>query len=255
MVLRLREPARLINSDSTDEFTLRLLEAAAFDQPTARAVSDAPPRVAALMAQDRDLVVATHVRAVPPSSKLHSIRPETKRVTRAAAVGILLGTSLAAAVVGVNHSTMFVKATPPAASMRLPVAASSTRHSRPAALRAAPVPTTEEVTTPAPSIQPRETKPIKAATHDLGQELALLDAAKADLSSGNPQGALRELDDAARLPRRVLAPEATVLRVKALVALNQTAQARYLVQTFVAQHPSSPVNAILRDLVAPFEKQ
>jgi hypothetical protein len=88
----------------------------------------------------------------------------------------------------------------------------------------------------------------------LGQELELLDSARTALSAGNPQGALDTLNDAARLPHRVLIPEATVLRVRALVALNKTAEARRLVGSFVAKAPNSPVNLVLRDLVAPFEK-
>jgi hypothetical protein len=254
MVLSRREPARLINSDSTDKFTLGLLESAELDAPAANAASNAVPRVTALMARDKNLVDATHIREVHPNNKVHSIRPETKRITRAAAVGILLGSSLAAAVVGARHSTVFVTSTPTPTSVKQPANSSSPRQARPALVREVPKPTPAVPSAPISS-QPREAKVVRPSTHDLGQELALLDAAKAALSAGSPEGALRSLDDAAALPRRVLTPEATVLRIKALVALGRTTQARHLVNSFIAQNPNSPVNAILHDLVAPFQKQ
>jgi hypothetical protein len=46
-----------------------------------------------------------------------------------------------------------------------------------------------------------------------------------------------------------LAPEATVLRVRALLALGQRAQAESLARAFVQQDPTSPHAAVLRSLV------
>jgi hypothetical protein len=94
---------------------------------------------------------------------------------------------------------------------------------------------------------------VRPAVNDLGQELALLDSAKAALSAGNARGALGALDTAARLPKRVLVPEATVLRVRALVALKRTTEARRLVEGFVKQAPHSPVAPVLREIVSPYE--
>jgi len=252
MVLTQREPARLVSSNSTDEFTLRLLESAEFDQPTARAIGDAPARVTAFVARDQDLVVTTHVRAVSSTYKMRTSRPESLRITRAAGFGLLLGTSLAAAVVGVGHRSAPVKPTP-VESVSAPAAPSSPGRVRPPAAREMQVQPVVAPSATSPN-KPREVKATKPLSNDLGQEVALLDAAKAALSAGNAAGAIIALNDAARLPRRVLVPEATVLRVKALVILNRTAEARRLVRSFVAQAPNSPVNPVLRDLVAPFEK-
>lgn len=253
MVLTQREPARLVNSDSADEFTLRLLESADFDQPTARALDDAPARVAALVARDQDQVVATHIRAVSPPCKIRTGRPETLRITRAAGFGLLLGTSLAAAIVGVRHTTAPTSLAP-AREAAAPVLSASPRRVHPVTVRELPDP---PVLAPSATNSNRthESKPPRPLNSDLGQELDLLDAAKTSLSAGNPARALSALNDATRLPRRVLVPEAMVLRVKALVALNRTGEARLLVKTFVARAPNSPVNPVLRDLVAPVEKQ
>lgn len=247
MVLSLREPARLIDSDATDEFTLRLLESAAGDQPTTRAVSRAAVRVTERLADDEDLVAAARAREVATSGTMRRVKPQTLRITRAAGIGFVLGTSLAAAVVGVGRSPA------PAA---IPTAAhtGNVSHAPPTTFvsRAAAAEPEAAVEAAAASVpQPRDAKPAKQSNNDLGQELALLDAAKAALSAANPRGALSALDDAAQLPRRVLVPEATVLRVRALVALRRTSEARQLVETFVKQAPNSPVGPVLRDLVAP----
>lgn len=320
MVVTLREPTRLIYSDSTDEFTQRLLESAAGDGPTARALTQATARVTALVKGDQGLVVASRVREVASGGRTRSVTPETRRITRAAGVGILLGTSLAAAVVGVTHTTVRqdpvtiesveprpetsvkrvshaavrkqppVAATPAASSTagNLPVASPASTNSG-AVVRPRqgvvegpdPEPSGVEArehrkhskTQPESGISGRpasddfvgtasasrsnqrsQTGPARLSNNDLGQELALLDTVRAALSAGNPRSALRTLDDTAKLPHRVLGPEATVLRVRALVALNRTTEARRLVETFVAQTPNSPVNPVLLDLVARFEK-
>jgi len=252
MVLMLREPARLIHSDSTDGFTRRLLHAAELDKPNAHTLSQTATRVAALMARDAHRVVATQVREVASISRIRTGRPEARRITRAAGIGILLGTSLAAAVVGVSHTrpperpititSMQVRAVP------------SIRRASPVAVRRQDEAPVAAAPAAASANQPPDSRVTRVSNNALGQELELLDSARTALSAGNPQGAMNTLNDAARLPHRVLIPEATVLRVRALVALNKTAEARRLVGSFVAKAPNSPVNLVLRDLVAPFEK-
>ena len=255
MVLLLREPTRLVNSDSTDELTLRLLQSADVDQPATRAVSRAMVRVTSLLAGDQNVVVAARVSEVAPRNRSRSSRPDALGITRAASVGILLGTSVAAAVVGVTQLTSPAK---PPVVVELVNSAPNAKVSTRRASHAAIAPQEQASEAPVPSAsnssQGRDVKPARSSNNDLGQEVALLDTAKAALSTSNPGGALRALDEASRLPRCVLVPEATVLRVRALVALNRTPEARRVVESFVARSPNSPVNPILRDLVAPIEK-
>jgi hypothetical protein len=253
MVLTLREPARLIHSDSTDGFTQRLLHAAELDQPNAHALSQTATRVAALMARDAHLVVATQVREVASTSRIRTGRPDARRITRAAGIGLLLGTSLAAAVVGVSH-TRPPEGPTTATSIQVRPVPSIRRASRVAVRRRDDAPVAAAPAS-ASANQPHDTRVTRVSNDALGQELELLDSARMALSVGNPQGAMNTLNEAARLPHRVLIPEATVLRVRALIALNRTTEARRLVGSFVAKSPNSPVNLVLRDLVAPFEKQ
>ncbi|MCA9639383.1 MAG: hypothetical protein H6718_23095 [Polyangiaceae bacterium] len=75
---------------------------------------------------------------------------------------------------------------------------------------------------------------------DLRAEVLLIDAARRSLAAGNAQGALVELGryDALVGPKR-LAPEALVLRVRALSQLGRTQEARALAQPVIASQPDS----------------
>ena len=187
MVLLLREPTRLVNSDSTDEFTLRLLQSADADQPALRALGRAMVRVTALLAGDQNLVVAPRVSEVVPCNRPRSSRSDTLRITRAASIGLLFGTSLAAAVVGVTQMSSPIKHPVVVETVSFaPNAKVSTTLTSHAAIAqqeqasGAPVPSASN------SSLPREVKPTRPSNNDLGQELALLDTAKAALSTSNP---------------------------------------------------------------------
>lgn len=271
MVLSQREPARLMNSDSTDEFTLRLLRSAAVDQPSLRVMNQAMVRVTASIAQElstRDGEVNTGCddrqgseQAAPRVSQRVRRQGQYRasraplRITRAAGIGLLLGTSLAAAVMGVTQRTPPQVPTPVIEPARTPPHGKSATRLAPRIqpAEAEQVITPPLLSTPSATNQPREAKFAKAPNHDLREELALLDTAKTALSEANPRAALTALDNANQLSRRVLVPESTVLRVRALVALGRTAEARQVVERFVAQSPRSPVNSVLRELVGPVE--
>lgn len=100
--------------------------------------------------------------------------------------------------------------------------------------------------------------PVKgqAPRPDVAREVALLDEARVALLRGDARGALDTLAELERLPARSLRPEATVLRVRALLASNDSAGARRVAASFVSASPSSPQAPVLRALFTePLETQ
>jgi hypothetical protein len=91
-----------------------------------------------------------------------------------------------------------------------------------------------------------------AADSSLRGETAQLDRARSAMAAGNARAGLAELDryDAA-FPRGALAPEATLLRIKALVMTGDRAGARALARSFATSHPQSPHLEQLRSLLEP----
>jgi outer membrane protein assembly factor BamD (BamD/ComL family) len=85
----------------------------------------------------------------------------------------------------------------------------------------------------------------------LAAELAILDRTKRALENGDPSGALKQLEthDAQFRDGR-LAPEATVLRIEALIASGDTRAAEQRALGFLAKHPKSPLAGRVRALVA-----
>ncbi len=72
-------------------------------------------------------------------------------------------------------------------------------------------------------------------------ELTMLDEARAAVTAGDPARALSVLDDyARRFPRGALGPEASVLRIVALVAAGDRPAAARVAQSFLQGHPNSP---------------
>jgi hypothetical protein len=93
--------------------------------------------------------------------------------------------------------------------------------------------------------------PEPAPSSAVVAEVEALDHARAALAGGNPHQALALVasHDAA-FPSGILGPEAVVLRVRALVALGDRAQASAVATRFLASHPNSAQAARLRAIVA-----
>jgi hypothetical protein len=88
------------------------------------------------------------------------------------------------------------------------------------------------------------------STSDLAMEVESLDRVRAALASANAGAALRELDAfSVRFPAAALAPEATVLRVQALLESGNRAAAERLARRFIAASPGSPHAARIRLLI------
>jgi hypothetical protein len=87
------------------------------------------------------------------------------------------------------------------------------------------------------------TAPIQPApdpTSDLGSQIALLDAARAAVATGAQRQALdllRRYED--KFPSGSFRPEATAVKVEALVKLGRRAEARAMAERFVAQNRGS----------------
>ncbi|HEV8551375.1 MAG TPA: hypothetical protein VGQ57_20145 [Polyangiaceae bacterium] len=78
------------------------------------------------------------------------------------------------------------------------------------------------------------------AASSLSRELQVLKQAHDALAKGNPNGALAALDDYHhRFPQGALGAEETVIRVQALLARGDRAQAAALARQFSAAHPDS----------------
>ena len=85
----------------------------------------------------------------------------------------------------------------------------------------------------------------------VGAEIALLDEARGALSRGQPARALSILDAyVARFPRATLAPEATLLRVDALVHAGDRPAAERAAAALVANHLDSPYAGRVQSLLA-----
>ena len=92
--------------------------------------------------------------------------------------------------------------------------------------------------------------PAPSSTASIAAELALLDRARAVLSSGDAPRALSILDDyGSRFPHASMTTEATVLRIEALVQAGDIPAARRVAEPFLAAHPQSPYSDRIRSLL------
>jgi hypothetical protein len=102
--------------------------------------------------------------------------------------------------------------------------------------------------TSAPSFQPRLPSSLDA-------EVATLDRVRLALAERDASGAIRELDAYDRaFPMSVLAEEATVLRVDALMEKGDAAAAAALSRQFLVANPSSPHASHLRQVLSGLHK-
>ena len=81
----------------------------------------------------------------------------------------------------------------------------------------------------------------------------MLEEAQRALAAGDPARALRVCDRyQATFAAGKLAPEETILRVRALLARGERQRAVSLAQAFVSAHPDSPYAARIRAIVKRF---
>jgi hypothetical protein len=88
----------------------------------------------------------------------------------------------------------------------------------------------------------------KVAT--LAEEVALLESARAALAQRNPGAALRVLDRYERaFDKRTLGPEATMIRIEALVSQGRQREAAALAERFVATSDGAPYEERIRSML------
>lgn len=83
---------------------------------------------------------------------------------------------------------------------------------------------------------------------DISREVAQLDAARLALGRNQPALALVELERYQSLSRRTLDPEATVLRVRALLASGRPDEAEAIARAFTGRAPNAPQARLLQKL-------
>jgi outer membrane protein assembly factor BamD (BamD/ComL family) len=84
----------------------------------------------------------------------------------------------------------------------------------------------------------------------LPAEIALLDQARGAVAAGEPARALAILDGyTVRFPRGAMAPEATVLRIEALVKAGDRPAATRFADAFLATAPTSPYTTRIQSLL------
>jgi hypothetical protein len=93
----------------------------------------------------------------------------------------------------------------------------------------------------APAAAPAGARASAASGSTAAAELALLDEVRSALAGGDPARALSILESyPARFPRGVMGPEASVLRVQALVEAGDRSAAKRAADSFLKANPTSP---------------
>ena len=217
------QPERLLASDATD-FERRMLEAALQKKPSSAA--------SARMATALGVTVAT-IGSATATTTVAAGATATKGAAAAGAtawpwvtVGVI-GLAVAGAFVGtrVGHETRAPQAVPPVAA---PLAPAPVVVPAPAAI-AEPA---------ARTVTPRGR--ATTAAGELQDQVALIDAARESTAAGAGQRALeilRRYQD--KYPTGSFRPEATAIKIEALMKLGRSAEARALAERFVAEHRGS----------------
>jgi hypothetical protein len=235
-ITKLPEPLR---TTGALELERRLLDAAAREEPSGEMLE----RMA------RSIGVATPV-ALPPSPPATQAPLPDPGLT---STGTVTGTNtllpwLSGALV-VAAATGIVFATRPGSDEQI----------APRALEPTVVPQTTAshappVTAPAPVASSRvedsagtENAPpaeqrVRSPRADIAEQIALIDEARDAISSGSANRAIQLVRQyQSKYPSGSFGPEATALRIEALVKLGRIAEARRAAERFVAQHGGSPL--------------
>jgi TolA-binding protein len=99
---------------------------------------------------------------------------------------------------------------------------------------------------------PRSKAPPTPGSADITGEIAAISVARSALDKGNARAGLSALDHYQQdYPHGALAPEATVLRIEALLMAGDRARAKSLGESFLKAHPKSPHAQRVRSLIGP----
>ncbi len=226
------DPPRLLDQ-SGDEFERALLGSAALDVGSDRVRA----ACVAAMAAGAVMGTAATAQAAGVSAKAGSVL-----FAKWLAVGTTVGVVATTAAVAIRPSAPSAPTVPAPRSVE---PATAVAPARPRARRPAP----QEVEAPAPSTPPPSAVPAPAQS-SLAEELRLLDQARAALQQDRPVDALAALGRRDRAhPQGALGPEATVLRVQALLAAGDRNGAETTGRRWLEHHPSGAHSRRIRDLL------
>jgi hypothetical protein len=225
-------PERLLAADATD-FERRLLRAAGEKGPS--------PAASARMARALGVTATMTLTAATGTAVAAEAAASKAAVAGASAVwpwvsAGVIGLVVAGAVVGtrMRHPTQpEVRAAVPTEIPPLPP---------PDLESPARVPEQPAVVVETPTSAPAVSHRTHAAfaNRAIGDQIAFIDAAREALATGADRAALellRRYQD--KYPAGSFRPEATALKVEALVKLGRQAEAHSLAERFVAEHPGS----------------
>jgi hypothetical protein len=159
------------------------------------------------------------------------------------------------ALIGAFVLTRQNDVTPPVATVKpastpLVAAAPVVAPAQEAAPAVSPLPPVEKpaaVVTPAPHAARSDAS--AAANADLGEQIRLIEAARAGVAAHDVKSATAALDTyAAKFPRGSFGQEAMVLRIRAIDQSGDSARATALAKSFVARFPASPHVARLKPI-------
>jgi len=224
---------RLLETDATD-FERRVLEAALQQKPSKASTA----RMAAALG-----VSATAIGTATTAKALAAGAAASKGTAAAGASVLWPWVSAGVAVLVVGGVVVGTRSGEPT---RVPHAAppAVTAPKDPVPARELPAPPPAPADTPAPSpaaataAAPRAR--AVAAAGDLGDQVALIDFARAAVSGGAGARALEILRRyQERYPAGSFRPEAAAIKIEALMKLGRESEARALAERFVAEHRGS----------------
>ncbi len=102
-----------------------------------------------------------------------------------------------------------------------------------------------------PTHVPSAAFPKVETAPSIADEIALLDRARSELANRNPRATLATLDRLERGGSATLSPEASVVRIEALLQLGDKARAATLARRFLATYPDSAHTPRLEEIIAP----
>jgi hypothetical protein len=219
-------PERLLSSNATD-FERRLLEAVAQKRPSPAASA----RMARALGVSLTAVGTTAAGATLASNAAAATTPAAAGGGLGSLVSVgVIGLVVAGAVVGarMRHSDNPRHNAPTPAAVVAPTPADPIAPAQPPTVVVAPA-----ARAAAPSPRSRVTQ----TPGDLSEQVALLDAARAAVSTGAGQRALeivRRYQD--KYPTGAFRPEATAIRVEALMKVGRTTEAQELAERLIAAH-------------------
>jgi hypothetical protein len=237
---------RLLDTDAT-AFERRVLAAAQRQEPSAASTA----RMAAALGVS---VTAAGIAGLGTAAAAKAAVAGAAASKATAAAGLsavwtwisagVVGLAVAGAVVG-TRARHDAHEPPPVASPSVAPAPSPPPAAAPSPERLA-LPVEPRAAVPEPTPAPRagassaRARTAAPATSDLGDQIAVLDSARAAIATGAGRRALeilRRYQD--RYPTGSLRPEAVALEVEALMKSGREAEARALARRFVAEHRGS----------------